>query len=86
MEPDSEMEWAQNALLRNDAENRMHPNPLVIGLTDDCLFRYGRINAALAELSPRYAQWRELWRNIVADPEAYWDKARRVLSKRSGEG
>jgi predicted protein tyrosine phosphatase len=77
---------AVNTLLRNDVENRMHPNPLVIGLTDDCLFRYGRINAALAELSPRYAQWRELWRNIAADPEAYWDKARRVLSKRSGEG
>jgi predicted protein tyrosine phosphatase len=77
---------AVNTLLRNDVENRMHPNPLVIGLTDDCLFRYGRINAALAELSPRYAQWRELWRNIAADPEAYWDKARRILSKRSGEG
>jgi predicted protein tyrosine phosphatase len=77
---------AVNTLLRNDVENRMHPNPLVIGLTDDCLFRYGRINAALAELSPRYAQWRELWRNIAADPEAYWDKARRVPSKRSGEG
>jgi predicted protein tyrosine phosphatase len=61
---------AVNTLLRNDVENRMHPNPLVIGLTDDCLFRYGRINAALAELSPRYAQWRELWRNIAADPEA----------------
>jgi predicted protein tyrosine phosphatase len=57
---------AVNTLLRGDIENRMHPNPLVIGLADDCLFRYGRINAALAELSPRYAQWRELWRNIAA--------------------
>jgi predicted protein tyrosine phosphatase len=76
---------AVNTLLRGDIENRVHPNPLVIGLTDDCLFRYGRINAALAELSPRYAQWRELWRNIAADPDAYWDKARRVLSKRGGE-
>ncbi len=74
---------AVNTLLRGDIENRMHPNPLVIGLTDDCLFRYGRINAALAELYPRYAKWRELWRNIAADPDAYWDKARRVLSKRS---
>jgi hypothetical protein len=25
-----------------------------------------------------------LWRNIAADPDAYWDKARRILSKRSG--
>ena len=74
---------AVNTLLRSDVENRMHPNPRVIGLSDDCLFRYGRINAALAELSPRYAKWRELWRNIAADPDAYRDKARCVLSKRS---
>jgi predicted protein tyrosine phosphatase len=83
---DGQEREAVNMLLRYDVENRMHPNPLAIGLTDDCLFRYGRINAALAELSPRYAQWRELWRNIAADPESYWDKVRRVLSKRSGEG
>jgi predicted protein tyrosine phosphatase len=44
---------AVNMLLRGDTENRMHPNSLVIGLTNDCLFRYGRINAALAELCPR---------------------------------
>jgi predicted protein tyrosine phosphatase len=74
---------AVNTLLRGDIENRMHPNPLVIGLTDDCLFRYGRINAALGELCPRYAKWRELWRNIAENPDAYWEKARRVLSKRS---
>jgi predicted protein tyrosine phosphatase len=73
---------AVNTLLRGDIENRMHPNPLVVGLTDACLFRYGRINAALTELSPRYAHWRELWRNIAADPDGYWEKARRVLSKR----
>jgi predicted protein tyrosine phosphatase len=83
---DGQEHEAVNMLLRDDVENRMHPNPLVVGLTDDCLFRYGRINAALTELSPRYARWRELWRNIAADPEAYWDKARRVLSKRSGKG
>lgn len=73
---------AVNVLLRGDTENRMHPNPLVIGLADACLFRYGRIDAALVELSPRYAQWRELWRNIAADPGAYWETARRALSKR----
>jgi predicted protein tyrosine phosphatase len=74
---------AVNLLMRGDIENRMHPNPLVIGLTDACLFRYGRVNAALAELSPRYAKWRELWRTIAAEPEAYWEELRRVLSKRS---
>jgi predicted protein tyrosine phosphatase len=77
---------AVNMLLRSDLENRMQPNPLVISLTDDCLFRYGRINMALPELCPRYAKWRELWRNIAGDPDAHWDNARRVLSKRSGVG
>jgi hypothetical protein len=77
---------AVNALLRSDIENRMHPNPRVIGLTDDCLFRYGRINAALEELCPRFAKWRELWRNIAMDPDAYWEKARPILSKRSRGG
>jgi predicted protein tyrosine phosphatase len=61
---------AVNTLLRTDIESRMHPNPLVIGLTDDCLFRYGRINAALADLCPRYVRWRELWRSIAMDPDA----------------
>ena len=74
---------AVNTLLRSDVENRMHPNPRVIALSDACLFRYGRINATLAELSPRYARWRKLWCDIAADPDAYWDKVRRVLSKRS---
>jgi predicted protein tyrosine phosphatase len=77
---------AVNMLLRSDIEDRMHPNPLVVGLADDCLFRYGRINAALMELSPRYAKWRELWREIAMDPATYWEKARRALSKRSGDG
>jgi predicted protein tyrosine phosphatase len=77
---------AVNMLLRNDIEDRLRPNPLVIGLADDCLFRYGRINAALMELSPRYARWRELWRDIAIDPAKYWKKARRVLAKRSGGG
>lgn len=74
---------AVSALLRGDTENRMHPNPLIVGLADDCLFRYGRINAALSELSPRYAKWRELWRNIGQDPDRYWETARRALARRS---
>jgi predicted protein tyrosine phosphatase len=68
---------AVNALLRGDVENRMQPNPLVISLADNCLFRYGRINAALSDLCPRYAPWRRLWRPIAADPDAYWGKNRR---------
>jgi predicted protein tyrosine phosphatase len=77
---------AVNMLLRSDIEGRMHPNPLVVGLADDCLFRYGRINAALVELSPSYAKCRQLWRDIALDPAKYWEKARRVLSKRGRNG
>lgn len=73
---------AVNGLLRADIENRMHPNPLVIELADSCLFRYGRIDAALADLSPRYLKWRQLWRDIVAEPDLYWEKARRALAPR----
>lgn len=71
---------AVNALMRTDIENRMHPNPLIVSLADSCLFRYGRIDAALVDLSPRYARWRDLWRKIATDPDAYWDQAVRVLS------
>jgi len=73
---------AVNALMRADVEGRMHPNPLVVSLADSCLFRYGRLEAALAELSPRYVKWRELWRQITLDPDAYWEKASRILSQR----
>jgi predicted protein tyrosine phosphatase len=73
---------AVNALLRSDIENRMHPNPLAVSLADSSLFRYGRLDAALADLSPAYVKWRDLWRKIVLDPEAYWEKAARILSER----
>ena len=73
---------AVNALMRNDVENRMHPNPLVVNLADACLFRYGRLDAALIELSPRFANWRDLWLKIAADPDAYWEPAERALSQR----
>jgi predicted protein tyrosine phosphatase len=72
---------AINALLRGDVENRMHPNPLIVSLADSALFRYGRVDATLAELSPRYVKWRDLWRQIVLDPDAYWEKAARILSE-----
>jgi predicted protein tyrosine phosphatase len=73
---------AVNALMRDDIEQRMHPNPLAISLADACLFRYGRIDAALAELCPRYVRWRELWRQIIAEPDA--DRARTSRSGRRG--
>jgi hypothetical protein len=76
---------AVNVLLRCDVENSMHPNPLVISLADDCLFRYGRINTALAELCPQYTKWRELWRNIAADRHAYWGTVWRVLRNAAAE-
>lgn len=75
---------AANMLLRGDFENRMHPNPLIISLADDCLFRYGRINAALTELCPRYTKWRAWWNNIALAPDLHWEQARRILSKRTG--
>ncbi len=71
---------AVNTLLRDDIENRMQPNPLAISLADACLLRYGRIDAALAELCPRYVEWRALWRNIGQNPDAY--RARWILLKR----
>jgi predicted protein tyrosine phosphatase len=76
---------AVNILLRTDFENRMQPNPLVINLADDCLFRYGRIDAALAALSPQYLHWRTLWRDIRADPDRHREKIRRSMSKRGNQ-
>jgi predicted protein tyrosine phosphatase len=75
---------AVNSLLRADVENRIHPNPLIVNLTDACMFRYGRLEDALAEQCPRYVQWPQPWRDIAAKPDAYWEKAKRVLVKRSG--
>jgi hypothetical protein len=65
---------AVNSLLRADVENRIYPNPLILSLTDACLFRYGRLEDALAAQSPRYVQWRQLWQNIFVNPDAYWEK------------
>ena len=73
---------AVNDLMRSDTEDRMHPNPLVVNMADACLWRYGRLDAALAEVSPRYVGWRDLWRQIAADPDAYWQQAERALSQR----
>jgi predicted protein tyrosine phosphatase len=79
---DGQEREAANALMRGDTDNRMHPNPLIVSLADASLFRYGRLDGALAELSPRYLKWRDLWRQIVIDPDAYWEKASRILGQR----
>jgi predicted protein tyrosine phosphatase len=72
---------AANALLRTDVEDRMYPNPLVIDLADASLFRYGRIDAALTALSPRYKAWRNLWREIAANPDRYSGKSPGLLTR-----
>ncbi|HTH98316.1 MAG TPA: hypothetical protein VL574_12935 [Stellaceae bacterium] len=74
---------AVNTLLRDDIEVRLHPNPLIVSHIDACLFRYGRLDAALVELSPRYGRWKQLWLDIQADPDAYHEKVRQALGKRS---
>jgi predicted protein tyrosine phosphatase len=61
---------AVSMVLRSDVEGRMHPNPLVVSLADACLFRYGRIDQALADQSSRYVEWRNLWRAIALAPDS----------------
>jgi predicted protein tyrosine phosphatase len=73
---------AVNTLLRSDLEDRMCPNPMVVDLTDSCLFRYGHLLAALVEQSPRFALRRALWRKLSADPERYRESIRQVVMKR----
>jgi predicted protein tyrosine phosphatase len=59
---------AVSAVLRSDIEGRMQPNPLVVSLADSCLFRYGRIDDALADQSAGYVAWRSRWRAIAHAP------------------
>ena len=70
------------ALLRGDPEGRMHPNSLLVSMADSCLFRYGRLEAALADACPRYVKWRDHWREVALDPERHWRQARRIRMKR----
>ncbi|MCB8878028.1 hypothetical protein [Acidisoma silvae] len=66
---DGREQAAVNALLRLDIQNQMQPNPFVINLADAAMFRYGRIDAALSALSPRYMAWRKYWREIRTQSE-----------------
>ncbi|HLZ67172.1 MAG TPA: hypothetical protein VKQ29_13150 [Aliidongia sp.] len=65
---------AVNELLRGDIENRIFPNPLVVLHADACLLRSGRLEAALAELSPRYVMWRRYWQQVALDPVGHWQR------------
>jgi predicted protein tyrosine phosphatase len=73
---------AVSALMWADVEGQIHPNPLVISLVDACLFRYGRIDEALAEQSVRYVKWRDTWRAAARDPDAHRARVTKMLSGR----
>ena len=73
---------AVNVLLRIDSLDWMYPNPLAISLADACLFRYGRLESVLAELSPRFFQWRAVWQEIALDPEGTWERAERMVRRK----
>jgi len=73
---------AVDALMRNDIEGRMHPNPLLVSMADSALFCYGRLEAALAAACPRYVKWRDHWREVSLDPERHWAQARKLLIRR----
>lgn len=75
-------EEAVAALLYQDVDGQMHPNPRLVSLADAALYRYGRLDAALAAASPRYMRWRDHWRDVSLDPERYWRQAKKVRVKR----
>lgn len=68
-------------LLRDDADGRFQPNSLIVSLADAALFRYGAIDAALAEACPRYVRWRQHWQEVSLDPEAHWRRIGKVKRK-----
>lgn len=75
-------EEAVATLLRDDADCRMIPNPLLVGHADDALLRCGRLESALASACPRYVRWRDHWRQVALDPEKHWEQARRTRVRR----
>lgn len=78
-------EEAVAALLRQDIDGMFHPNPAIVSMADAALLRYGRLEAAMSEASPRYVKWRAFWREVALDPERHWEQARRArFSRRRG--
>jgi len=73
---------AVNALMRGDVSDRMCPNSLAVNLADACLWRYGRLVSALAELSARFHQWRAVWQEIALDPQGTWERAERMVRRK----
>ena len=73
---------AVNELMRGDINDRMYPNPLAVSLADACLFRYGRLESSLAELSARFHQWRAVWQEVALDPEGTSERAERMVRRK----
>lgn len=73
---------AVNDLLRAGIEGRMHPNPMAVLHADVCLLRYGRLDAALAQLSPHYVLWRRYWTQAALDPIGHAQLLTRVRYRR----
>ena len=69
-------------LLRQDIDARFQPNPMIVGLADAALYRYGQFEAALAENCSRYVAWREWWRTAALDPEGHYARSRTVSRRR----
>ncbi|WP_207486088.1 hypothetical protein [Arenibaculum pallidiluteum] len=56
-------------LLGRDIEGHVAPNPLLVHLLDQRLWRYGAFEAALAAASPAYVAARDHWAAVAADPQ-----------------
>ncbi|NUB11255.1 hypothetical protein GAY28_00215 [Azospirillum brasilense] len=74
------------ALLRQDEDSRMHPNPLLVSLADAAMLRTGALEQALAEACPRHVKWRDHWRIVALDPQKHWKTTRKVRFRRRGKG
>ncbi|PGH59224.1 hypothetical protein CRT60_00905 [Azospirillum palustre] len=76
---------AVRLLLAQDAESRMHPNPLIVSMADAALLRLGALDEALSAACPRYVTWRAFWAEARLDPEGHWAKTRKAKFRRREE-
>lgn len=79
--PGREME-SVSSLLRLDAEGIMVPNPRLVRLADEALWRYGVLETAMVGASPAFAAARQHWQQVSLAPEEVWAAARRKRDKR----
>ncbi|WP_207485468.1 hypothetical protein [Arenibaculum pallidiluteum] len=66
--PERESE-AVAELLGRDIEGHVAPNPLLVHLPDQRLWRYGALEAAPATASPAYVVARDHWAAVAAHPQ-----------------